>query len=616
MAHSQRDSLPRRRVLQGLSTLAAAGLAGCGGNTDSNGQNNGSGSDGQDSGSGSGNQDLGERVPEPVTVEYYANISWTSYQEAMAPVMTENMQELLGISVDIRPVAAGTMIENVITDKRNSHFSFFSSGMNPMRLDPDLMTRRWAIDWAGGNGQSNLANYANCSYSEPALAQGEATSQEERRGLVNEAHSIMSEDLGLIPVLPNILRGAYNEEQIEIGGLGQTGIHTTAPYPMIKSSPREGDRISVNASPSFLRAKNYFKQSAGPALARLNTFIHSPLAEYNAEFELIPVLAEDWEVTNEAKEVNITLRSATFSNGDPITPEDVKYTFEHVWSNVGVYPYADPPESYEIEVTGENSVRFTFDSPQVSFVATRLPRWGIVSKSAWTEAGANEDPEGFTPPFVNSGPFTVGEWTAGEFLSLNPREETHPVHNPDHGVDFSGYSEESAKMSAFLDGALDIIVGISSGSVERINEEFSAGQTVINPSMWPFYLAPQHPMAPVKFREFRAAVGQCFDRSLMNELAAYGNADPEQTLYATVFLQPHPWRPPEDQLYQMTDDVTGDIEGARQRLRDAGWGWDDQDNLRYPADADTSPLWPQGETPEAAPENFSCITSSGEVSFD
>lgn len=124
MAERRGDRISRRRTIESLSAATVAGLAGCQGDSDS-----GSGTDldtetGGTSRSSGG--ELGERVPEPITVEYYANISWTPYQEAMAPVMTESLQELLGFTVDVRPVTAGTMIENVIEDKRDSHFSFFS----------------------------------------------------------------------------------------------------------------------------------------------------------------------------------------------------------------------------------------------------------------------------------------------------------------------------------------------------------------------------------------------------------------------------------------------------------------------------------------------------------
>ena len=38
-----------------------------------------------------------------------------------------------------------------------------------------------------------------------------------------------------------------------------------------------------------------------------------------------------------------------------------------------------------------------------------------------------------------------------------------------------------------------------------------------------------------------------------------------------------------------------------------GWGWDDDGNLRYPADKDLTPQWPQGESPMDYPEEWPCV---------
>jgi len=72
-----------------------------------------------------------------------------------------------------------------------------------------------------------------------------------------------------------------------------------------------------------------------------------------------------------------------------------------------------------------------------------------------------------------------------------------------------------------------------------------------------------------------------------------------------VLLDTHPFSPPDDELTKFTDQPQGDSDGARRTLEEAGWGWDDDGNLRYPPDADLSPLWPQGEEPSA--DDFPCL---------
>jgi peptide/nickel transport system substrate-binding protein len=112
----------------------------------------------------------------------------------------------------------------------------------------------------------------------------------------------------------------------------------------------------------------------------------------------------------------------------------------------------------------------------------------------------------------------------------------------------------------------------------------------------PYNLFPQIPQAPVKFGDFRHAVGAAINRVAINDLAFQGKS--YATLQSTLFLKNHPWSHPDPVTY--TDDPQGNVEEARQILEDAGFGWDGDGNLRYPADADLSPLWPARETPHPA----------------
>jgi peptide/nickel transport system substrate-binding protein len=65
-------------------------------------------------------------------------------------------------------------------------------------------------------------------------------------------------------------------------------------------------------------------------------------------------------------------------------------------------------------------------------------------------------------------------------------------------------------------------------------------------------------------------------------------------------------------LATITDKPEGDIEEAKQVLRDAGWGQDDDGNWHYPPDADLSPRWPKDGKPSAS--EFPCLTKEGKYS--
>jgi peptide/nickel transport system substrate-binding protein len=116
---------------------------------------------------------------------------------------------------------------------------------------------------------------------------------------------------------------------------------------------------------------------------------------------------------------------------------------------------------------------------------------------------------------------------------------------------------------------------------------------------------PQYPEPPIKFKAFREAMGKAINRQEINSVVNFNEADIQ--LHPIWFLANHPWHP--DGIRTYTDDPTGDIVAARQVLEDAGWSWDDDGNLLYPVDADTSPVWPAEETPN--PDDFPCVDEEG-----
>jgi 2-(1,2-epoxy-1,2-dihydrophenyl)acetyl-CoA isomerase len=105
------------------------------------------------------------------------------------------------------------------------------------------------------------------------------------------------------------------------------------------------------------------------------------------------------------------------------------------------------------------------------------------------------------------------------------------------------------------------------------------------------------------------------DIDLINEVAWRGSGNPDTI--STSFRQTHPFREDswEDDFPHYKDSTGPELEEARAVLEDAGWGWDDDGNLRYPSDADTSEMWPSGSQPNENPDDWECINEEGELEF-
>ncbi|MCW8173552.1 hypothetical protein D8S78_23055 [Natrialba swarupiae] len=132
--------------------------------------------------------------------------------------------------------------------------------------------------------------------------------------------------------------GAIRTDEVDPDGIGAGGVDFTMPHAYIRSTPRTGDQISGNMHADGAQSLNYLAMPNAETLAFWSQIPHSPLVGYNEDYEIENVLAEDYEVTNGGQTFTVELRDGTFHNGDPITAEDVQFTYETLDENTDVFP--------------------------------------------------------------------------------------------------------------------------------------------------------------------------------------------------------------------------------------------------------------------------------------
>ncbi len=134
-------------------------------------------------------------------------------------------------------------------------------------------------------------------------------------------------------------------------------------------------------------------------------------------FTLYGLLAETVETAPDRSWVEFQLRpEARFSNGDPVTVEDVIWSYETLGTQ-GHPRYRTFWEKVEsIEPVGERGVRITFNTPdrELAMLAGLRP---ILQKSQW-EGVDFADADGLDMIPVTSGPYVVEEFEAGRYVVL------------------------------------------------------------------------------------------------------------------------------------------------------------------------------------------------------
>jgi ABC-type transport system substrate-binding protein len=116
--------------------------------------------------------------------------------------------------------------------------------------------------------------------------------------------------------------------------------------------------------------------------ADLAAFIYDALYQYNDAIEPVPNLAE---CEADADEIvwTCSLTEATFHNGDPMTAEDVKYSYDLAISPSCTYNPAICLAGFvdNVEVLDASTVAFTLTQPYSPFLTTILPGIGIESQA-------------------------------------------------------------------------------------------------------------------------------------------------------------------------------------------------------------------------------------------
>lgn len=581
--------IDRRSIIAGIGASSSIGLAGCSGNDEAD-------------------ENLGEEVP-ALEVAYWSDLgAMSSLFESMLPIVKEGYEEL-GLDVDVRPVEYTTNVGELFSDARQSNITAMFYSTDVSHLDMAEGMNNLLISGAGDSGGYSWGSYADCEMSQIGIEQRSSETEEKRSELLRQAQQRLSEAAILQPISPFLELGVRRETAADYRSIGERGLSLGSPR-YLKESVATSGTIRLEASPPWIARMNYLTMS-GTEEIPWNHLVNSPLQEYDENFELENSLAESINRENEDRRIVVTLReNAEFQNGDPVTAEDVKFTFDTLWENTGAFRATAPP--YEsIEVVDDRVAAFNMEVP-FRPISQYFAFYGVLHKKSWSEQGLAEDTDEADINFIiGSGPFEVTDFDAESFMRLEPRDN-HPLYTPDHEIEVHAFRDAPTAAEAFRNQEIDVIGRADFGLVDQLEEEYGDDvSAVVSEGPLPMMLQLEYAWGPTQFRELRVALGMSIDRALIQEATLRDST--YAPTHGSFWMRNHPQAIDEDDLWHFTDDPTGDVEGARDLLENEGYSWDSDGNIHYPESKDLDPRWPEGGTPN--PDDYDCLNENGEMTF-
>jgi peptide/nickel transport system substrate-binding protein len=288
-------------------------------------------------------------------------------------------------------------------------------------------------------------------------------------------------------------------------------------------------------------------------------------------------LVSSYEVSEDGLTYSFTLREGVvFSDGTPLTADDVKFTFERMLTlpdsqqtdyAVAIEGADELMEGTADELTGikvqdDTHFTITLSEPFAVFLAQlAAPSTSILSRSIVTDAG---DDFGIVPEkTLGTGPYIVTSWERGSGLTFS--------YNPRYWGDEPSVKEVSAKIMdassmdmAFQKGDLDIIdcLMLDSAVVDSVYKTKFKDNIVSVDRLGINYLMLNENVEPLGDASVRKAIQMSIDRQSILDAIYSGDGKLEDGVYPSGCLG-------------YSQDNQGwlkyDPDGAKELLKEAGY---------------------------------------------
>jgi peptide/nickel transport system substrate-binding protein len=321
--------------------------------------------------------------------------------------------------------------------------------------------------------------------------------------------------------------------------------------------PRPGGTLTIN----YLDEIPALEPHTSPATASVRFFqlIYTTLLRFDENLEPVADLAETWDVSEDGLTYTFMLRpDLKFSNGDPLTSEDVKFSFDRILDPdvpaIGASFYS---EVDSVEAVDPTTVVFHMKNPAAAIPVYLAGTESVIISKKIAEAGDLTKIENA----IGSGPFKVDEWVPDSHMTLSRNDNFYEEGKPYiDAIRVNIVPNEDAVLAAFASNATDFAVSLDGRFGKQAQS--AGGLNVLSTEALAYYLFfNQTAVEPINNPKVRDALNYALDREGIIAAASLGEGSPSGPIPPANTR----WAKPTSSWPQ----YTRDLDKARQLLSDA-----------------------------------------------
>ena len=293
--------------------------------------------------------------------------------------------------------------------------------------------------------------------------------------------------------------------------------------------------------------------------------------------EILPSLAESWGLSRDRCSYTFRLReNVCFSNGSPLTSEDVVYTFTRLLTHpdscnrdiaemivgAAALERGEADELKGIKVHGPLAFTITLEEPFEAFLACLSMPGASILDAETTEAAG--DRFGKEPDWtVGTGPFILEDWTPGEGMRLRANPECWSGAPRCAGLDLRFMTDAEEEIALFHSGELDILDLDELGDTAEYFIHGDIYQNMLH-KVQPVgitYIALNESIKPLDDLRVRQALQLALDRPVLLQAVYAGRGSVENGIFSRGLYGYNPALP----------EIPCDPERAGELLAEAGY---------------------------------------------
>jgi len=283
--------------------------------------------------------------------------------------------------------------------------------------------------------------------------------------------------------------------------------------------------------------------------------VYEPLVRMNNDQEIVPALAEKWDVSDDGLEYTFTIRTdATFHNGDPITAEDVKYSLEAAAESSYTGPYMNYIDN--VKVVDEKTVKVTLKYAYAPFLSLCTTYSQVVKEDFYKEGGEVD----MSKAPIGSGPYKFKSWAQGDRIEFEAYDGYYQGAPAIKNLTYKIIPNANTAALALESGEIDLCLNVATADIAGLSQK--DGITVLQePSSAFYFIGMNSNVKELSDVRVRQAIAKVINKQELIDGALDGYGTPTNTFIAEGVLGYDPEFNP----------LPYDVEGAKKLMKEAGY---------------------------------------------